>query len=170
MKNAVYVFVIILLAALQTTVLSGVKFFGATADLLLAFVVFVALSDGALAGGTYGLLCGIIADALTVGRFGFNSLLMLYAGTFAGIFKEHFFHNNALVALLCSFLASFTGKLVYYLLFNYLKTGSGFAAVFFTKIIVGALLTAVATAIFYIINMFIRNKRERKGLRRRYGF
>ncbi len=170
LKNAIYVLIILILAALQTTILSGVHLFGATADLLLAFVVFIALYDGAVYGGSYGLLCGIIADALSPGRFGFNTFVLLYAGVLSGIFKEHFLHNNMFVAMLCSFLASLVSNTLYFLLFNYIWTGTGFLKILFTKILIGAVLTSVATALFYGINSAVQKKKERKGLRRRYGF
>lgn len=170
LKNAIYVLIIIILAALQTTILSGVRVFGASADLLLAFVVYIALSDGAIMGGSYGLLCGLIADALSVGRFGFNSFMFLYAGVLPGIFKEHFFHNNIFVAMLCSFFACLVHKFFYFILFNYMWNGIGFWNTFFTKILIGALLTSLITALFYLVNSYIENNKERKGIRRRYGF
>jgi len=159
-----------MLAALQTTILSGVQIFGGTADLLLAFVVLIALSDGASYGCSYGLISGIVADTLMLGRFGFNSIMFMYIGVFLGLFKEHFFRNNSVVALLCSFLASFIHKLLYFLFLHYIWSGTGFWYNFFTRISIGAVLTAVCTLVMYLIYSLIFSRYERKGIKRRYGF
>ncbi len=170
MKNVIYVFTVIILAALQTTILSGVQIFGATADLLLAFTVMIALTNGAVYGGSYGLLCGIVADTLMYGRFGFNSLVFMYIGVLLGLFKEHFFRNNSVVALLCSFLASLVQKLLYFLLVHFIHNNYSFWYNILTRVSLGALLTAVATLIMFLIYSYIIIRYEKKGIKRRYGF
>ena len=93
MKNAIYAAAVLLLAALRTTVLEGAEICGASANLLLALTVVIGLCETPVSGAAFGLLCGIFADTLSGGGFGYSSFVFMYAGALSGVLKEYFFSN-----------------------------------------------------------------------------
>ncbi|MBO7208892.1 MAG: rod shape-determining protein MreD [Clostridia bacterium] len=170
MKNAGLVLLSVLIASLQTTWLNGVNLFGARADLLLAFVVVISLKYGIIYGGAYGLLCGVLADSLSFSGFGYNSLILMYMGICCGLLKDRFFDSNGGIVMLTAFLCSFIHKLLYFIFSKYIWNNQDFWYVFFTKILLGAIFTAVVAILLYGITVLYNRIKIRKGRSRYYGF
>lgn len=170
MKNAGLVLLSVLIASLQTTWFNSFELFGARADLLLAFVVVISLKYGIIYGGAYGLLCGVLADTLSFSGFGYNSLILMYMGICCGFLKDRIFDNNSGIVMLTAFLCSFIHKLLYFIFSKYIWNNQDFWYVFFTKILLGAILTACIAILFYGISILYNRIKIRKGRNRYYGF
>lgn len=75
MKNASYVFFILISGILQLSLLDHLRFFGVKPDLLLACVIVVSLSCPARWAVGLSLFAGIFKDIFSAGNFGINTLL-----------------------------------------------------------------------------------------------
>lgn len=170
MKNAIYAAAVLLLAALRTTVLEGAEICGASANLLLALTVVIGLCETPVSGAAFGLLCGIFADTLSGGGFGYSSFVFMYAGALSGVLKEYFFRLDAVVVLIFAFTWAFIHDFIYYLFTHLLSGSSGFMHVFFGKILIGACMTAAVAVLIFAVRAWILRMAEKKGNRRRYGF
>jgi rod shape-determining protein MreD len=76
--------------ALHVALMSRLGLPGATPDLVLLFVVAIALADGPMAGLACGFVCGLALDLIppadhTVGRY---ALVLTLVGYFAGLARE----------------------------------------------------------------------------------
>lgn len=105
---------------LQTTFVPLVSLGGFVPDLLLIWVVYVALRFGQIEGTVAGFLVGFLLDLVATRFFGLAAL----SKTVAGFFGGYFFNDNktmqtlgtyrfVLIVLLCSVVHNF----VYYLIF-----------------------------------------------------
>ncbi len=74
------------------------------------------------------------------------------------------------IIMLTAFLCSFIHKLLYFIFSKYIWNNQDFWYVFFTKILLGAVLTAFAAILFYGITVLYNKIKIRKGRSRYYGF
>ncbi|MDD2510175.1 MAG: rod shape-determining protein MreD [Syntrophomonas sp.] len=101
---------------LQSTVFSFYSIKGTLPDLVLVFVVFFALINGARGGTIYGFLCGLFED-LYLGRFiGVNALSKALTAYLVGHFQDRVFKENILVALVTVMLGTIINSLVVFFL------------------------------------------------------
>ncbi len=101
---------------LQSTVFSYFSIKGTLPDLLLIFVVFFALINGARGGTVYGFLCGLFED-LYLGRFiGVNALSKAFTAYLIGYFQGRVFKENILVALIAVFSSTFINSFLLFIL------------------------------------------------------
>lgn len=101
---------------LQSTIFSFYGIKGTLPDLVLVFVVFFALINGARGGTIYGFLCGLLED-LYLGRFiGVNALSKAFTAYLVGHFQDRVFKENILVALIAVFFSTFINSLLVFFL------------------------------------------------------
>jgi len=101
---------------LQSTVFSFYSIKGTLPDLVLVFVVFFALINGARGGTIYGFLCGLFED-LYLGRFiGVNALSKAFTAYLVGHFQDRVFKENILVAMITVLLSTFINSLLFFFL------------------------------------------------------
>lgn len=130
---------------LQSTFFAGFTIKGIVPDLLLVFVIFYALLNGAGKGARYGLLCGILEDLYT-GRFiGMNALAKTVTAYIIGRFQHRLFTDNMAVSIFSVIIGTILNALiltvlalVYFSVFNI--TGGLFLHVFY-QVIYNVLLT-----------------------------
>lgn len=85
---------------LQSTIFSTYSIKGTIPDLVLIFVTFFALINGAKRATVYGFLCGLFED-LVVGRFiGMNALAKGLTAYIMGKLQGNVFKENLLVGVL----------------------------------------------------------------------
>ncbi|WP_054692026.1 rod shape-determining protein MreD [Syntrophomonas palmitatica] len=91
---------------LQSTVFSIYSINGTVPDLVLIFVSFFALINGAIRGTVYGFLCGMLEDLFT-GRFiGVNALSKALTAYILGRIQTVVFKDNLLVGILTVLIAT----------------------------------------------------------------
>lgn len=101
---------------LQSTLFSFYSIKGTLPDLVLVFVVFFALINGAREGTIYGFLCGLFED-LYLGRFiGVNALSKAFTAYLVGRFQARVFKENILVALIAVLSSTFINSLLIFFL------------------------------------------------------
>lgn len=119
-KTIAVFFLIVLTAALETSVLSRLRIFGTTPELLLFIVAAVAVYEGPTAGVLSGLLAGILLDGLGAKSLWWYTASAIGAAAMIGVCSPHFFRRRVLTAMLwgaafwflCEFLRFFA---VFYL-------------------------------------------------------
>lgn len=97
MKNAgVTALAVVILYALQTSLLPLIAYHGVTADLMLLFVTSTAFLKGARVGALSGFALGLLQDLASGTFLGMNAFTRLVLGFCVGkfsdqVFKEQFF-------------------------------------------------------------------------------
>ncbi len=82
---------------LQSTVFGFYNIKGSLPDLVLVFVIFFSVINGAASGTVYGFLCGLLED-LYLGRFiGLNAISKALTGFLVGKLQGSFFRENFFV-------------------------------------------------------------------------
>jgi rod shape-determining protein MreD len=93
---------------LQLTFFSRVALFHTSPDILPALVVSLGLLGGTMTGAVSGFSIGFLMACLLVEPLGAASLVLLTTGYLAGVFRERFEIQSALVPpLLCAALTLF---------------------------------------------------------------
>ena len=104
---------------LQTTLLSGWKVLQTTPVMTLAAVVCVAVFEGEVTGGLFGLFLGLALDATVSANSGAAALSLLLVGALSGFVCRTFMlpgFSCALVLYLASYAALIVGDLLLRLL------------------------------------------------------
>ena len=75
-------------ALLQSTVFSSIVILGGTADVLLVTLLGIGLLRGAVTGAVAGFSGGLLLDVANLGTLGVTSLVLTFAGYWAGRYGE----------------------------------------------------------------------------------
>jgi len=110
MNRYIRLFILILLPwlaiFLQSTIFGTYSIKGTVPDLVLIFVAFFALINGAEKGTVYGFLCGLLED-LVWGRFiGINALAKALTAYILGKLQGNVFKENLLVGVVAVLVAT----------------------------------------------------------------
>lgn len=100
---AVCIFFIILL---QSTVLDYIEIYNVKPNLIIIFVVSVALLRGNVEGAVIGFTSGLMQDMLSGKVLGFYSLLGLYLGLIIGSVNKRLYRENLFVILFFTFMST----------------------------------------------------------------
>ena len=87
--------VVFLAAILQVSVFSAVTILDGTPDLLLVTIICVALLRGPVLGAAAGFWGGLLIDTANLETLGVTSLLLLFAGYWAGRYGETTGHDRS---------------------------------------------------------------------------
>ena len=75
-------------ALLQSTIFSSIVILGGTADVLLVTLLGIGLLRGAVTGAVAGFFGGLLLDVANLGTLGVTSLVLTFAGYWAGRYGE----------------------------------------------------------------------------------
>lgn len=106
MKYFVLLILPIMALFLQSTFFSFYSINGIIPDLVLIFVVFFALFNGAEKGAVYGYLCGLLEDLFLGRLIGMNALAKALTAYVVGRLQSNVFKENLVVGVLGVFLAT----------------------------------------------------------------
>lgn len=145
-KYFIYFLIAIILTYTQVALLNFVAIVEITPDLLLIYLVYLALKEGHLFGIVAGFIIGLLYDIISVDVIGTNALAKTIAGFIAGFFyKENMADKiiGNLKFLYIVFLSSFFHNIVYF--FFYLRLSEIPFFTFFLKY--GLALTLYTTVV-----------------------
>ncbi|MBQ7475330.1 MAG: hypothetical protein IJS78_05350 [Clostridia bacterium] len=142
-KAAIFAFFIILFSITQTTLLSRIRPLGAVPDLLLPFVVAVAVSEREKWGAIIGLVSAFVIDALGGVRIMLLPLLYVPTGIVCGLLTTYRFRDsvpvNAIYTVVTSVLRSFIAMIIGFNSIRGISAGQAFTDIalpaFFANII-----------------------------------
>jgi rod shape-determining protein MreD len=101
---------------LQSTLFASYSIKGVVPDMVLVFVIFYALLNGAEKGARYGLICGLLEDLYT-GRFiGINALSKAATAYIIGKLQGRVFAENVVVGIIGVILGSLLNACLFFIL------------------------------------------------------
>lgn len=102
MRYIVLAFLPFMALFLQATIFSFYNIGDSIPDMVLIFIIYYALLNGAHKGAVYGFLCGLLED-IYLGRFiGINALAKGLTGFIIGKLQGNVFKENLLVGVLAA--------------------------------------------------------------------
>jgi rod shape-determining protein MreD len=151
--------VILVLLLLQTTFVPFLSIGGFLPDLLLIWVVYIAVTRGQLEAIITGFAIGLLQDAVTIQFFGLSALTKTLAGFAAGYFYNDNLTEQTLGSyrfLLIVLFSSFVHNLVYYGIFL-----QGIQDALVTTMVEFSVATSLYTALMAVFPMFTFVRRYR---------
>jgi len=111
----VYVVCILIIASIQSTLVDYIKINNVKPNLLLIFIISIALLRGNIEGGIVGFFAGLVQDILFGKVLGFYALIGLYFGVIIGMLNKRLYRDNYLVVTFFTFTSTIVYELLIYL-------------------------------------------------------
>jgi rod shape-determining protein MreD len=143
---------ILVLLLLQTTFIPFLSMGGFLPDVLLIWIVYIAVTRGQLEATITGFAVGLLQDAVTIQFFGLSALTKTLAGFVAGYFFNENLTEQTLGSyrfLLITLLSSFVHNVLYYGIFL-----QGIQDALFTTMIEFSVAVSLYTALVSVFPMF----------------
>ena len=153
-KVLIYAVCIFLLVLLQSTLLNYIRIYDVKPNLLLVFVICVALLQGNVEGSIIGFLTGLTQDMLFGRILGFYAILGLYTGLIIGSFNKRLYRDNFFVVTFFTFVVSLVYEELVYLLNTIKPVLDGNADLLFALknvVLPEAIYNSVASIFIYIL-------------------
>ena len=99
-KTGVVLILLVLTAAFETSILSGIRVFGTSPQLLLFIVAAVSVYEGPTAGVACGMFAGILLDGLGAKSLWWYTVSAIGAAALIGILSPLYFRRRVLTAML----------------------------------------------------------------------
>lgn len=167
MRRSITIFILMLISILLKTTLSRyLSLSYGMPDTTLIILVYVSIRFGSLSGQLSGFTTGLMEDFLSLSPLGFNSIVRMVLGQFAGLFHERLNMDPVLFPVLSVALATIVKGAFSYLIlniFNIQYSGSIFiSSSFGFELLMNSLL---APFLFLLLRfLFERILKERKTL------
>lgn len=163
LKAIVYTVLIFLIILLQSTVLNYLKIFDVKPNLVLIFIVSVALLQGNTEGAVIGFFTGLSQDIISGKVIGFYSLLGLYLGFTVGSLNKRLYRDNILVVVIFTFISSIAYESLVYFFYFFGQIIKGQADLLYTIkeiILPEALYNSIVSVFVYLVVMKLSEKFE----------
>lgn len=157
-KIPFYTICILLFLLLQSTLLQYIRIYNVIPNLLVVFIILVALIRGNVEGGVVGFFAGLALDMLFGSLLGFYALLGMYLGIAVGSVNRRLYRENILVVVFFTFAATVIYETVVYFL-NTFMSGNINLIFPLTGIILPEAVYNSAAAIFIYVFMIRTNRR-----------
>jgi rod shape-determining protein MreD len=111
----VYTACILIIITVQSTLADYIMINNVKPNLLIIFIISVALLRGIFEGGIVGFIAGLVQDILFGKVMGFYTLLGLYLGVTVGSLNKRLYRDNHLVVIFFTFVSTFVYEFFVYL-------------------------------------------------------
>lgn len=160
-KMTIYGTALLLLYVLQTTP-GFLTFWGAKPLLVLPLVVSLAMMEGELVGGLFGLAAGILCDTSAITIFGINSLIYMAACVAIGLIVIYYMQPSCTNSLIFTGLVLLFRQLFefffYYVMWDY----EDISIILLRHMLPMVLLTLLTTPLMYHFVRLIHGHYRRK--------
>lgn len=164
-----YAALIFIIALIQSTVLESISIFNIKPNLLLIFIISVALLGSNIEGAVTGFLCGLTQDLLSGRVIGFYALLGLYLGLGIALINKRLYKENVLVAIFTTFVSSIIYEFAVYFFVNVFKGSLELIFPFRYIILPEAVYNSAVSIVIFLIVLKINHwSEELERLSRRY--
>jgi rod shape-determining protein MreD len=102
----VYTACILIIITVQSTLADYIMINNVKPNLLIVFIISIALLRGNIEGGIVGLITGLVQDILFGKIMGFYAVLGLYLGVIIGSFNKRLYRDNHLVVIFFTFVST----------------------------------------------------------------
>ncbi len=162
-KIFLYAICIFVLVIIQSTFLEYIKIYNIKPNLLIVFVIAVALLRGNVEGAVVGLILGLLQDVISGRVIGFYGLLGMYLGVIIGSVNKRLYRENFFVIIFFTLAASITYESIVFILTVFLKYNADILYSFRTFILPEAVYNSVLSVFIYIIVIKLSYKFEEAG-------
>lgn len=160
-KMLKYAIAIILINSLQVSLCDYLAIGNIKPNLVIPFVISVAVINGPVTGGIIGLACGIFMDALSSGTTIINSLTYMYLAVISGILNINYLRKNSGVVIMFTFIGTVICEACVHFIHFAIWGASNFFMALLNPILFIALYSVVYTIpIYYITNKIFRPKNK----------
>lgn len=152
MKTVHYGIWLILLSALQPTLLNYIPIYGSKPNLFLIFVVLAALFGGKKDGAIIGALFGLMFDLLLCKSVGLRAIFYMYFGVLFGTMSENILKKpTVIISIPAVLLTTLLAGCIEYLFRSFAVNNIMFGYSFMYVILPEALYSALFTIPIYVI-------------------
>lgn len=167
-RIVIYTFLIFIIVLLQSTMLDYVKIYHIKPNLLIIFIISVALLRGNIEGSIIGFFIGLSQDIISGKLLGFYTLLGLYLGLIIGSVNKRLYRENFLVVIFFTFISSITYEMVVYFLSTFLKGNIDFYYPFKNIVLPEALYNSVISIFIYVLVIKLNDRFNSTKISRKY--
>lgn len=158
-KWAMYAGFGLIMLILQEYLLSRLKIGGIHPMLGGVLTAVVAVFEGGIAGGAFGMFIGVLQDSFVIGPEGYYSLVYFGCGMATGFICQYMFHKSFLTAGLWSTIITAFTTLIFYILF-YLLTGRAGVSELWKTAVPEIIYSIVFIPLIYFPVRYISGNRE----------
>ena len=156
-KNLRLVLISLVLLTFQTTIITFTSIGNIIPDVLLIWIVYVAVTEGQIRSTVVGFSIGLAMDLVSGQFLGLSAL----AKTIAGFLSGYFYHENKVDVTLGGYqflvivaIASFVHNVVYFVIFT-----QGSAVSTATAVFEFGLFSTIYTTVVALVPMFIFSRK-----------
>lgn len=164
----IYTFVILIIVLLQSTILDYIKIYYIKPNLIIVFIVSVALLRGNIEGSIIGFFMGFCWDILSGKVLGFYALLGLYLGLIIGSVNKRLYRENFLVVIFFTFISSVAFEMAAYFLSTFFKEKVNLYYSFRNIVLPEALYNSVLSIFIYILVIKLSDSFNSTKVQRKY--
>ncbi len=152
-RNFILALTILTIALIQSTILDYIKIHDIKPNLLIVFIVLVALLKGNIHGAVIGFFTGLTQHFITGKVIGIYSLLGLFLGYTIGSLNKRIYRENFIVIIFFTAVSTFLYELLIYA-FNTLFKGYNSLAYCIWNIILPETIYNSVASIFVFIFIY----------------
>lgn len=132
---------------------------GVAPNMLIPFVIAVAVFFGGNTGAFFGLFAGLLLDLYTTSMLPLNAILVMVFGCACGLITRHFMTKNLFSALLLCILVLISYYTICWLVYQVAMTSSGRVWYYLHRSIPGMVYSAVFMIPWYFIVKLISRQK-----------
>ncbi|MFA6309427.1 MAG: rod shape-determining protein MreD [Clostridia bacterium] len=159
----VYGICIFFIIIIQSTILDVVQIYGVKPNLMLVFIVSVALINGSVQGAAVGFILGLMQDIISGKIIGFYCLLGLYLGLIIGSVNKRLYRENLLIIIFFTFISTVVYEELVYILNTFLSGNLNFTVSFANIIFPEAIYNMFVSIFIYMFVVKVNQKIEVAG-------
>ena len=167
-KILIYTLIIFFIVLLQATILDYIKIFYIKPNLLIVFVISVALLRGNIEGAVIGFFVGLSQDLISGKVLGFYTVLGMYLGLIIGSVNKRLYRENFLVVLFFTFISSIVYEMMVYFLSTFTHGSIGIYYPFKNIVLPEALYNSFISIFVYIVVIKLNDKFNHSKISRKY--
>lgn len=160
LKVLFYAIFLFLLLLLQSTLLGYVSIYNVKPNLLIIFVISVALLRGDKEGAIVGFITGMLIDMASGKILGFYALLGLYLGLAVGTLNKRLYRDNFLVILFFTFVSTILYESTVHILSTFMTGNIDIVRTLPTKILPEAIYNSMVSFFIFAIVKRMNNRIE----------
>lgn len=153
-----YTFLIFLIILIQSTVLNNIAVNHVKPNLMIVFIISVALLRGNVEGSVIGFFVGLSQDIISGKILGFYTLLGLYLGLAIGSVNKRLYRENIFVVVFFTFIASLAYELTVYFLSTLLKERMDLFYAFKNIALLESLYNSIISVFVYVFIIKINDR------------
>jgi rod shape-determining protein MreD len=142
---------IYLVILVQATLAEYIRIYGVKPNILLVFIISVALLRGNVEGAVVGFFTGLSQDMLSGKILGFYSLLGLYLGTIIGSVNKRLYRDNFAVIVFFTFISTVIYEWLVYFLNTFMRNQIDLIYPFTHVILPEAIYNSVISILVYAV-------------------